>query len=141
VIVAFVCTGNICRSPMAEAIANTLGLADYTFLSAGTAPMTGHPASPEAVLAAADVGADLSGHRARGLDELRAAEPNVVLTMEPQHSSEVIRRFPEWEGRVQLLDPEARAIADPYGRSAAEYRTARDHIVSALQHHADRWRS
>jgi protein-tyrosine phosphatase len=141
VIIAFVCTGNICRSPMAEGIATTLRLPDYEFASAGTAPMAGWPASPEAALVAAEVGADLSGHRARGLSKLETIEPDEVLAMEPYHSEAVLRHFPQWAGRVHLLDPTGRAIADPYGKSIAHYREARDRIVAALDIHAERWRT
>jgi protein-tyrosine phosphatase len=101
--------------------------------------MTGWSASPEAVLIGAELGADLSGHRARGLEELELMEPEEVLTMEPHHTRAVLRRFPEWADRVHLLDPGGLAIADPYGLSTAHYRAARDQIVAALDIHARRW--
>ena len=125
---------------MAEGIAKAMELPGYGFLSAGTAPVIGLPATAEAVLVAAEVGADLDGHLARDLSSLERIPPDEVLVMEPHHATAVLRSLPELAGNVHLLDPAGAAIADPYGRSVADYRETRDRIVAALEFHARRWR-
>lgn len=131
-IVAFVCSGNICRSPLAEAFANSLDVPGFVFVSAGTIAMPGQPASLLTVEVAAELGLDLGPHRARDISELGAIEPQAVFGMEHHHVAAVLRGFPEWEGRVHMLDPTNETIADPYGRSIARYREARDHIAASI---------
>ena len=66
--ILFVCTGNLCRSPMAEAIAAERCGSDMEFESAGVHAVTGAPATPTAVSAVHEIGVGLADHRARRLD-------------------------------------------------------------------------
>ena len=138
--IMFVCTGNTCRSPMAEGIARTFDLPGMVFVSAGTWTQTGSPASPDAVLVAAEVGADLSQHRAHDLAWLEAVGPDEILAMEAHHVEALLAQRPDWSDRVRLLDPGAEAIADPYGLGVDQYRKARDRIIETLAEHRERWR-
>ena len=85
----FVCTGNTCRSVMAEGIARReaieRGLIDFDVSSAGTSAWNGAPASDGALLVALEHGVDLSGHRARQLTREIIADQDVVLVMGPHH--------------------------------------------------------
>jgi protein-tyrosine-phosphatase len=128
----FVCTGNTCRSPMAEAIARRraqeLGWHHLEIRSAGVAAFEGSPASGGAARAAESHGLDLSGHRSRSLTEGEARDADLVLTMSPDHLMRVV----ELGGgeRAALLTsyagghPEgfpSASIPDPIGGSDEEY--------------------
>jgi len=129
--ILFVCTGNICRSPMAEAIARRLldarGREDVAVSSAGTAAWDGAPASEGAYLIALEHGLDLSAHRARQLTTDLVAASDLVLGMSPHH----VERAAALGGaaRTHLLGEFAgrtRATAqvdDPFGGDLDEYRT------------------
>lgn len=132
--VLFVCTGNLCRSPMAAALASAgHGGGDVVFESAGVAALDGAPATPTAVTACAEVGVDLVSHRARMLTPEMAASADVVYVMTAGHLAQVLRIAPEAAGRVVLLRPDGGDIDDPYGLPLDAYRAARDEIAAALR--------
>ncbi|MGZ8579953.1 MAG: arsenate reductase/protein-tyrosine-phosphatase family protein [Actinomycetota bacterium] len=86
-----VCTGNICRSPIAEgllhdALAARFGGEAPTVSSAGTWGVEGSGATPEAVTAASERGADIAGHRARRLSQVSPADADLIIAMAGEHS-------------------------------------------------------
>ena len=91
--ILFVCTGNTCRSPLAEAIARKIaierGLTDLDVVSAGTSAWEGAPASDGALLVGMEHGLDLSNHRAQLLSRDLVAAADVVLAMGPHHLERV----------------------------------------------------
>lgn len=103
----FICTGNTCRSSMAEGLAREIlrswGREDVAVSSAGTAAVSSAPATPLAVAAAARFGADIRSHRARFLTPELAREADLILTMTRSHKKEVERLVPEARGRVFTL--------------------------------------
>ena len=130
-----VCTGNTCRSPLAEAIARRLIAArglDVTVASAGTSASEGMPASDGSLLVGLERSLDLSLHRARLLTRERLAEADLVLTMAPHH---VVRAIELGAGgKAFLLTDYARAqatgrsMADPFGGAVEEYRRMADEL-------------
>src|SRR5438067_6773175 len=129
--VILVCTGNVCRSPIAEGLLRRatehrpIG-GPITVSSAGTAGWEGSPATPEAVEAAAERGVDISGHIATRLRPGMAAGADLVLCMAREHRDLIARDEPEAAGRafslkelVRLLEDGARAAATPAARIAA----------------------
>jgi protein-tyrosine-phosphatase len=126
-----VCTGNICRSPMAEGFLRNLlarrraGHIDVT--SVGTSGWDGSPATAESVEAAMERGADISGHRARRLDPSHVLSADLVVGMTTQHRDRAVQMVPEAHGRsftmkelVRLLEalPAGEGV-DLEGRVAA----------------------
>ena len=103
--VIVVCTGNVCRSPIAEGLLRRatehrpIG-APITVSSAGTAGWEGSPATPEAVEAAAERGVDISGHIATRLRPGMAAGADLVLCMAREHRDLIARDEPEAAGRA-----------------------------------------
>jgi protein-tyrosine-phosphatase len=128
--VLFVCSGNICRSPFAEAAARDRFGDRFDFSSAGTIAVEGGRATMTMQEVAAERGLDLSSHRARPLSEV--PRPDLVFGMEQEHIVAAARAYPGLApGSIRLLD-HPRAIPDPYGFDLAVYRAAADHIESAL---------
>jgi protein-tyrosine phosphatase len=90
------CTGNICRSPMAEGLLRDglrarFGDEAPSVASAGTAGLEGNPAMPESVQAARELGSDISAHRARALTRAMPQEADLVVCMAAEHRDDVIR--------------------------------------------------
>ncbi len=106
--ILLVCTGNICRSPIAEglirrALQVRLGQAAPTVASAGTAGLAGALADPHAVEAAAERGADISTHRGRRLRESDLAQAALVVAMALEHRDRAIRMAPHVAGKAFTL--------------------------------------
>ena len=134
--VLFVCSGNICRSPMAEAYlrhrASELDLPDLVSESAGTLGIVGAPASPEAVAAMSEIGIDLTPHRSRGLDRKILKRAGIIVAMGPDHVAELSGRFRAPPGTERWLlrafengpqpQPDAEELADPIGQPIEFYR-------------------
>ncbi len=138
--VLFVCTGNVCRSPMAAAILAHLlaehGVAGIEVGSAGTAPWDGAPASEGSYLVSLEHGLDLSGHRARQLTTDLVESSDLVLGMGPHHVDRVAQLG--GAGKAHLLggyagEPEERAeVEDPFGGTLEEYRATYDRLTALL---------
>lgn len=113
-----VCIGNICRSPMGEALlkqrAQQLGW-PLSVSSAGIAAMVNHPADPMTQELLREEGMDSGAHRARQLTLPLLLASDLVLVMEKFHKSEIERLFPSACGKVHLLGKwDAFEIPDPY---------------------------
>ena len=129
--ILLVCSGNTCRSPMAEAVlrnklARDDDLAGVVVGSAGTSAWDGTPASEGAYLVALERGLDLSEHRARALTADQVRDADLILTMTEAQA----RRVAEVGGeqKVHVLgefvgNPEgSREVPDPMGGDVADYR-------------------
>ncbi len=137
--ILLVCTGNICRSPMAECILRHRlgGKKDISIQSAGVHAVDGTAASENAVKVLREWDMDLSPHRSRRLTDGLVMEADLILVMTEAHKSEVLRQWPEAGEKVRLLcsfgtQGESRDIPDPIGLSLDAYRRIRDEIDSAI---------
>jgi len=125
--VLFLCTGNSCRSQMAEGWARTLKGNEIEVYSAGVEP---HGLNPEAVAVMQEAGVDISGHRSKTLDDLAEREFHCVVTV-CDHARETCPVFP---GKVKKIhrsfdDPSALAKNAKTGEEAlGHYRRVRDGI-------------
>lgn len=145
--VLFVCSGNICRSPMAEGyfrdrIAGA-GLSHVVADSAGTLGIEGRPASPEAVQAMAEIGVDISSHLSRGVTASDMTTADLVVAMAHDHLVWLAERHPGGRGERVLLrafddGPEPGDVADdlpdPIGAPLRVYLATRERIVTAVDH-------
>ncbi|MFI5345378.1 MAG: low molecular weight protein arginine phosphatase [Elusimicrobiota bacterium] len=124
----FVCTGNICRSPMAEMIAKRLageGGLPWTAESAGVAAEVGQGMTDGAIHALKQLGINDEKHVARQLNEAMLQEADDVYVMTVAHRSTILSRFPIYADKVHLLREAAglagHDVADPWGHSDAVY--------------------
>ena len=141
----FVCTGNTCRSPMAEALARKM-LADrlqvkeselsdrgYRVVSAGTSAGHGGAATEESEQAVKKYGADLSRHESRPVTVSMIEEADKVWVMTPRHRKTLVEWMPDHAGKIELLDPSGKEIEDPIGGPLEVYRTVARQIHDSLQ--------
>lgn len=132
--ILFVCTANICRSPMAEVILKeklrNSGNTDISISSAGLMDMKGGRARDEAIEIIRNIGVDISHHRSRHLTDDMVKEADMVIVMEASHRDKILGKYPESSNKVFLLSRFGnekgieRDVADPYGASVFYYRTA-----------------
>jgi protein-tyrosine phosphatase len=143
--IVFVCTGNTCRSPLAEALckkllAERLGCSvgdlperGFIVISAGLAAMMGGRAADEAVVIAQELGTDLSEHSSQPLTADLVAQADYIITMTRSHQLAVARHFAPVGPRPRLLCPEGHDIADPIGCDQLVYRECAEQILQRLE--------
>ena len=134
-----VCTGNTCRSPMAEQLLRRwLGPAsDWEVASAGVSAMAGQPASEGARQVMLEKKLDLNRHRSRCLAEAHIDDADLIVVMTEAHRRAVLRRFPRVANRVVLLNAFSSThpdedVPDPFGMSPDVYRSIRDELDAAM---------
>lgn len=127
--ILFVCTGNTCRSPMAEGIFRKAAAgSDFEVSSAGVAAHPGSAASPETLAVLRDQGIDLPGFRSRMVDEEMLAEAEAVFCMTESHLGMLERIHPEYEEKYHLacdfVEIKGRVgvdVPDPIGMGRSAY--------------------
>lgn len=144
--ILFVCTGNTCRSPLAEAIARKVaierGLTDVEAISAGTSAHDGSPASDGSLLVGMERNMDLGGHSAQTLSRELVKEADLVLAMGPHHLERI--EALGGAGKAYLLSDFAsrgassRAISDPVGAELDVYRATADELEEEIRRVLDR---
>ena len=129
--ILIVCTGNICRSPMAEALLKSKLPPEIEVSSAGISALVGAPADPLAVEVMSDHGFDISGHRGRQAVLAFLTNADLVLGLDQTHTSGLLRQYPVLRGRVhKLLQWRGNGdVADPFGQDKAAFQRAYEHIA------------
>jgi len=141
--IVFVCTGNTCRSPMAEGLfrhalaGRREPLSSLTVSSAGLAAPRGNPPSENSVLALKKVGIDISGHRSQPLSQEQMDNALAFFCMTSSHLAALAELVDPAARRVylmrQFLSEEADLeIPDPYGGPLSSYEACRDSMVEAV---------
>ncbi|WMJ22364.1 low molecular weight protein arginine phosphatase [Paludicola sp. MB14-C6] len=124
-----ICTGNTCRSPMAEGIIRKL-IADkkldgISVSSMGLAAYYGDTASTYSVDVMQEIEIDIQSHRSKRVLLKDLNEANYIYVMTQQHKNVIVDACPENECKIKVLD-----IPDPFGRDIEQYRECRDALIA-----------
>ena len=143
--IMFVCTGNICRSPMAEyLLKNHAGLAQekYAVSSSGLGALVGHPADPAVRALLEKDGISCSEHIARQINQQMVDDADIILVMENHHRQGLIKKFPQARSKVfLLLHHEQAGIVDPYTKDLSVFEQVKYDIQRGLDQWVDTLRS
>jgi len=143
--ILFICTGNTCRSPMAEGLlkdmARKKGM-DINVSSAGTFAFDGQEVSMEAVEVMKEEGIDIKNHRARIIHRDLLESADLILTMSSNHKKQLQNKYDFLKGKVYTLKEFAykkeEDIEDPFGRGIDAYKKAKEEIKEALKEIIDK---
>lgn len=136
-LVICVCTGNTCRSPMAEGLFRKLSAhhPEWQAGSAGTAVWPGQKASPETLHVLREHGVNLSSHESRLVTDELMKNATDVYAMTESHLAALLANFPEYADKVRLVTCYTgnRDIADPIGCGQATYNKVAQQLTTAIQ--------
>jgi protein-tyrosine phosphatase len=136
-----VCTGNICRSPLAEAmLRQRFSSSEVEICSAGIAALVNHPADPMAQQLAAENGLDISAHRARQATQEMLTSMDLILTMDQTHNTWIGSRFPQLQGRTYKIGRWRKNfdVADPFRKPKQAFQQAFNDINLCIEDWAPR---
>lgn len=128
-----ICIGNICRSPMAEALLRQ-ALPGRNVKSAGLAALVGKGADPHSVTLMAEQGVDISGHVAQQISQTLVSEADVILVMDTEQKRYIENQYTGARGKVFRLGEAVKAdIPDPYREGIDSFRHARRLIEDGVR--------
>lgn len=136
--IVFVCSGNTCRSPIAEYIFRDLliqnGLSnDFNSLSAGLFTYKDLPATELAIESMTEIGIDISCHRSQPLTQSIVDRSHAIVCMTQEHHVLVINNFSDVSTKCYMMShPDVVDVHDPFGGRLDDYRRTRDIIQTNL---------
>ena len=128
-----VCVGNICRSPLAEALLQHQQPQLKVF-SSGIGALVGKPADPKSIKLMKNIGIDLTNHCAQQINSILVSNADLILTMEQGHINAIQAKFPEARGKVHLIGKwnDNQEVPDPYKKDEKAFISAAEMIESGL---------
>lgn len=138
--ILFVCTGNTCRSPMAEGLAREIFGEEIQVGSAGMAAWEGQEASAHALEVLKEQNLDLSGHRSRRISAELLRDIDWIIPMTKAQEEGIRRLFPEVAHKTRCLGhwgKNKREVCDPWGGSLETYRQTAQEIGELLRNLKD----
>jgi protein-tyrosine phosphatase len=133
-----ICIGNICRSPMAEALLKR-ELPGKTIRSAGLGALIGSPADPAAVQLMEEEGIDIREHRGQMISARLVQEADLILVMEQDQKRYIEAHYAGSRGKVfRLCEADGLDVADPYREGMDSFRKAHRLIVAGVKQFAKR---
>lgn len=138
--IVYICTGNVCRSPMAEhymqqRIISLKKEENYLIDSCGIYANTGESATSNAIMAIKEYGVNMENHRAKSIYDVNILEYDLVITLTSSHKENLLALFPSIKGKVFTLkeyaDPDIKYkdIDDPWGYGLTVYKSCAKEIV------------
>jgi protein-tyrosine-phosphatase len=145
-VILFVCTGNICRSPMAvgllrQRLAEEEPSLSHNIFSAGVWAADGRPASENTLAVMAERGIDITDHIAHTINADDVAEADLILVMSQEHERAIRNTWPQYAWKIHRLSEmvgKRKDIADPYGGPIEEYRACADMISDYIDRGLER---
>lgn len=142
----FVCTGNLCRSPMAAGLLrhrlSREGLnTRHRVVSAGVWAVDNQPASANAIAVMAERGIDITDHIAHTISANDVAESDLILVMSQEHEQLIQNTWPQYRWKVHRLSEmvgRRKDVQDPYGGPIEEYRACADILSEYIDQGLDR---
>lgn len=141
--ILFVCSGNTCRSPMAEGIFNHICKEEnlpFVSESAGVCTLTGLPVSEHSVSALADIGIDIKGMKATAITDVNLDDFYLIAVMTSDHRDN-LHYYDVPRDKIYVLNEDKGGIFDPYGGSQPLYNICRDEITEEVKILIERLRS
>ena len=131
--ILFICTGNTCRSPMAQGLFKAMLLKEeidnVEVESAGLSAIEGMPACENAIEALKEEGLDISTHSAKLITNEMLSDADLIVGVTPTHVTALVCSNPSLSSKIILLGD---GIEDPYGMTLESYKDSRDNIKKAL---------
>ena len=140
-VILIICTGNVCRSPMAEGLLRQrlqeegLG-AQHRVFSAGVWAVDDHPASGNAIAVMAERGIDITGHIAHTINANDVAEADLILVMTKEHGQVIRNTWPQYGWKIHRLSEmvgKRKDVWDPYGGPIEDYRVCADTLSEYIE--------
>lgn len=143
--ILFVCTGNTCRSPMAEALFNDVcrrrGIDHFSF-SRGTNVFYPEPVNPKAVAALKAIGTDIPAKMSAAVSEEDMIKADIILTMTSAHKMALKSMFPKYSEKIFTLNEKAygkdKPVSDPFGGTENVYLQCAKELKNAVEALADK---
>lgn len=140
--ILIVCTGNTCRSPMAEVILKKAikesgkNIEEYCISSAGISTANGMDASKNSIEALKELGIDLSNHKSRVINKNLIDKSDIILTMTKYHKEILVQAVPKCKEKVYTFkgfaNQDESDISDPFGGSLDTYRDTMKEIIYSV---------